>query len=498
MNTPDLLQAYLKDAEERGISQSSRQTFWYRLRHFAEAFPELPTSPKVIETFLGARGETPTKRGNIHKELQAFYSYIEKKHGIKSPVPSKGKVGRPRVNRLPQNQRTFLASNSTPSTPDKLVQGGPSASRFMSTSTDPPNILTRDAVDSFLTRSKNKACTKNTLDLKTIYLDRFASAFEYIPLTAEPISKWLNGLTSRRRQKTGRSAFGRPLDPETKWSYQKELIALYHFLGRRYNITYPVWPEERLSIPKKVRPTLSPEQLQQLVKECDDREERAIILTLMDSKIRADELCSLDRENVFADYMLVKGKEGERVVPIEPSTSEALCRLAKKGPLFKADGRRIKRKAMSKRVNRLMVRAGLKGEKLGPHILRHSMSNLHVDNGGDLLTLQAELGHTSLRMTERYARLNPAQIRRKHGEYDVLGHALGTAPAAGQPAPTLPPAPAAITPRPQVPKPSPIAEASERAKGLSGWGELLIIGPKKKPAPAPEPVGSTGQLALGL
>lgn len=513
MNTGDLLQDYLKDAEARGISKSSRQTFWYRLRHFAGAYPELPTSTPIIESFLRARDETPSKRGPIYKCLQAFYSWIEKTHGVKSPVPSKGKVGRPHLYRLSPKQTTFIASQSTTPTPDKLVQGGQSSSESSSTSTTTPNLLTRQVVDSYLVSRKNKGCTKATLDTKTCYLNRFVRNFEYIPLTAEPVSAWLNALTSNSLHKVGPSGRGKPLDQETKWGYQKELIALYHYLERRYGIKYPVWPEERIKLQTKVRPTLAIEDIQRLVKECQDKEETAIILTLLDSKIRVGELVSLDREKVFDDYMMVKGKTGERIVPIKPETAEALCRLQKKGPLFRVNGKRADRHTLAKRVSRLMSRAGLKGKKLGPHILRHSMSNLHIEQGGDLFTLQAELGHTSLRMTERYARLNPAQIRRKHQEYDVLGKVLGE-PQAQQT--SIPPGSGPVVPpeKPPYPTPPSVATAApetsikpvmtakgaedERRKGLSSWGNLIIVAPPKKSPAVEKSREKPGQLALAL
>lgn len=70
-----------------------------------------------------------------------------------------------------------------------------------------------------------------------------------------------------------------------------------------------------------------------------------------------------------------------------------------------------------------------------------------------------------------------------------------TGPAGSNASPGTPPRRPDVVP---APRPSAARAAAERAKGLSGWGELLIIGPKKKPAPAPGPNETTGQLAFGL
>jgi len=44
------------------------------------------------------------------------------------------------------------------------------------------------------------------------------------------------------------------------------------------------------------------------------------------------------------------------------------------------------------------------------HILRHTFASHYMMGGGDLLTLQRILGHSSITMTMRYAHLSPEHL----------------------------------------------------------------------------------------
>ncbi len=142
METTEALTRFIKKCEERGLSPETRRTYYGYLRHFAEEHPQLPTDTKIIDQFLKKRKETPAHRGEYFKRLQAFYSYLEQFEGIKSPVPPKGRVGRPPKAKLV----TILASDQTGKDATlinpKLVTGGRSLSSYTS-------ISTIDAVTSF-------------------------------------------------------------------------------------------------------------------------------------------------------------------------------------------------------------------------------------------------------------------------------------------------------------------------------------------------------------
>ena len=73
-----------------------------------------------------------------------------------------------------------------------------------------------------------------------------------------------------------------------------------------------------------------------------------------------------------------------------------------------------------RRVRGVLIRAGLSGPKLGPHMLRHTFASLFIRNSGNLWALARLLGHTSIRMSERYVALDFTYLAEEHRKHSPL------------------------------------------------------------------------------
>ena len=150
---------------------------------------------------------------------------------------------------------------------------------------------------------------------------------------------------------------------------------------------------------------------------------KAILLMLLDTGMRASELCDLkisglDNHNRRVRVM-GKGSK-ERTIPFSPRTGQTLWRYLTSRPDARAndpliatmDEHELNRSRLQKILESIGKRAGVSG--VHPHRFRHTFAIQYLRNGGDPYTLQALLGHSSLDMVKNYLRIAQIDIDTAH------------------------------------------------------------------------------------
>jgi integrase/recombinase XerD len=151
----------------------------------------------------------------------------------------------------------------------------------------------------------------------------------------------------------------------------------------------------------------------------------------VDTGIRAQELCDIQIGdlNLGTNSVKIGGKghgrdKKERHVFISKRTAKALWRyitprLSASGEedrLFAVniddDPRPMSRDVLRRLLKRIGDRAGVSG--VHPHRFRHTFAINYLRNGGDVFTLQALLGHSSLVMVQRYLRIAQTDCSEAH------------------------------------------------------------------------------------
>jgi integrase/recombinase XerD len=153
--------------------------------------------------------------------------------------------------------------------------------------------------------------------------------------------------------------------------------------------------------------------------------DRAIILTLLDTGVRASELCGIQfgDVNLTTHNIKIQGKgpgqgSKERMVYFGKRTGNAIWKclvprldgIQDDDPLIVVgkddDWRPMSRHVLGRLLKTLFKRTHVEG--VYPHRFRHTFAITYLRNDGDVFTLQALLGHSDLTMVKRYARI--AQI----------------------------------------------------------------------------------------
>ncbi len=162
-----------------------------------------------------------------------------------------------------------------------------------------------------------------------------------------------------------------------------------------------------------------------------DRRDRAILEVLYGTGARISELVGLSIGDVDLDAGLARvfGKGAkERIVPVGRMARTALRdwfarggrplmepdRWARRGDaeavLLNARGGRLSRQGAWAIVRAHGERVGL-GDRLSPHVLRHSCATHMLDHGADIRIVQELLGHASISTTQVYTKVSAERLR---------------------------------------------------------------------------------------
>lgn len=215
------------------------------------------------------------------------------------------------------------------------------------------------------------------------------------------------------------------------------LIALRAFLKylRRRGID-SLAPEriELAKVPERSLDLITAEELERLFTAASGDDEKslrnkAMLELFFSTGLRVSELVALNRDMDLArDELSVRGKGDKvRVVFLSPSSKDAVrTYLGKRGDiedaLFVHCGRgkqpkaRLTARSIERIVKQLAIRAGIQ-KKVTPHVIRHSFATDLLQNGADLRSVQALLGHANIATTQVYTHVTDRHLHDIHQKF---------------------------------------------------------------------------------
>lgn len=286
-------------------------------------------------------------------------------------------------------------------------------------------MLYLDAVEEFLLE-KSLSCRERTVDYYRERLDYFhrATGVEHVTdIDTRTVAEYRKGIAH--------------LSPRTVHNYLLAVKTFCGWLVRRGLLRQNPVPKLSRASRTHGKPSgLSDAQ----VKACLAVAKRsrfpernvALLYLLLDTGIRAGELCGLNLEDIDHEGRTIRvdGKTGERVVPVSSRTLRALRRYVashrvagvRERALFTTqEGVRITPNFLTTLLKRIAQRAGIPNDvKTGPHTYRHTFALGYIRNGGDPFSLQRILGHTTMDMVSVYLRMEGTALSEAHGKFSPL------------------------------------------------------------------------------
>lgn len=246
---------------------------------------------------------------------------------------------------------------------------------------------------------------------------------------------WLNRQTNRD---------GETLKRRTQNYYLIALRAFLKFLRKRGITSLSPERIELAKVPQRDLDLITYTELTRLLeaplkaykKAANDEEKQrflrdnAMLQLLFSTGLRVSELVALDTDiDLSKDEMSVRGKGDKvRVVFFSDEAKRAVKRyldartdldealFINMGPNALAENRRLSARSVERVVKHYATRAGIT-KKVTPHVVRHSFATDLLQNGADIRSVQALLGHASISTTQIYTHVTDAHLRSVHKSF---------------------------------------------------------------------------------
>jgi len=200
-------------------------------------------------------------------------------------------------------------------------------------------------------------------------------------------------------------------------------------------------PMRRVAMPRleqRVPPPFSPEDVQTLLNGCDRHttlgsRNYAIILTLLDTGLRAAEFCSLrvGDLDMRSGLCTVLGKgQKQRTVRVGAKARGAIVKmLAMRGEVSNAEPLWAGRNGQPLGIHGIQTMLHRLGRRVGvtpcaPHRFRRTFALWCLRDGMDLHSLRMLMGHSTLDVLQRYLALAGEDIERAHKAHSPVDRLL--------------------------------------------------------------------------
>lgn len=279
----------------------------------------------------------------------------------------------------------------------------------------------RDHMERFLWFLRDRECTAvGTAEIKQ-YMLYLAKSHE------EPEGRWGNPKNRAPMRAVSIQNYHRLLRAFFNWLVEEELLPS----SPMKKVPAPVC---RTEIKQPLPDELIPALVRAAQRSDNPRRNEAIVLVLLDTGMRATELCSLKMKDLdlAARSFRVLGKGNKyRSGYLGRDATRSLAtylRTQEREPddtVFVSSGGQLlgqplKASGLYQTLKRLAMSVGMDHHLCGPHALRRTFAINMLRNGANVFTVQNLLGHTDIEMTRRYCAIAEADVEKQHRTFSPI------------------------------------------------------------------------------
>jgi integrase/recombinase XerD len=181
--------------------------------------------------------------------------------------------------------------------------------------------------------------------------------------------------------------------------------------------------------PKTLPSVLSPEEVLCLLETARPGRERVLFQTAYACGLRINELLHLQVRDIDSSRMIIQVRQGkgrkDRLVPLSGGLLQELRAYWRRfrPPVWLFPGAALDRPltdgALHRTCQQVVARSGL-SKHITLHTLRHSFATHLLEAGVDVVTVQALLGHSTLKTTARYLHISTRRLQQMPSLLDRL------------------------------------------------------------------------------
>lgn len=275
-------------------------------------------------------------------------------------------------------------------------------------------MKTLDVLDKVL---KGKRVSDETRRHYRVALNSLAKYSEDFPKSGEVVDEWVATLDNYA-----------DITVRIMWQFVNSAGAYVEKISGKYanglpRVPNPCREATKPKVAKKRRRYFTASELVRIIQACRYEQDKVLIVLLIDSTARVGELVGLRSQNVGDGWIDVKGKTGERRYRCDKAICVELRRLGADGqPIFKSRlGGEADVRSLKNRVRRVIIEAGITGDKLGPHTLRHSGASLVAQETGSALAVKALLQHDNIATSMEYIHDVEDEIQQRISPLRLIG-----------------------------------------------------------------------------